>query len=114
MDLKTAIKHEKYCTLNEAVKSCRTCPNETYVSDDGIMFRGCKIDYMDSFIDSVNEFLQLPTSRHVKPLVNCPNYGLTEPRNKEDLSIRDWLKNVEGKLRVKNTPISHIADNLPF
>jgi len=118
MTLKTAIDHEKHCTLNEAVKSCRTCPNEIYVEDEGTMFRGCKIDYMDVFIESVNELLRTTTSRHVKPLVNCPNHKLTTPRDKEDLSIRDWLKKVEGRLKIKNRPLNEIVDeinnNLPF
>jgi hypothetical protein len=81
-DRRKMVAHEKKCLKNPETKSCMTCVNQTYERDstnEGGTFhmRGCKLERMNDFIQEIHESLELRNTAtgHVKPLVQCPNWG---------------------------------------
>lgn len=127
-DRKKMVSHEKNCLKNPETKSCMTCVNQLYLSDSDdergrYHMRGCKLERMNDFIQDIHESLELhhTATCHVKPLVNCPNWGkeiivpwteshLNEIRPKIELAA--MRRKMAAKFAIKENAES--LDGLPF
>lgn len=115
-DRRKMVTHEKNCLKNPDNKSCMTCSNEKYErdsdEDSGVYhMRGCKLERMEEFFEHIHESLVVMDSatRHVRPLVHCPNWG----RDEVVTWTESYLNEIQPKIE-KAQKERMAAGDLPF
>jgi len=78
-------RHEMTCWKNPENKTCNTCTNRIYEYDnDGYNasnYRGCKLEQLNSVLESSHEVMSSQTHFHVRPVYHCPYHNSVADEN---------------------------------
>lgn len=112
---KETLRHESGCYKNPANQTCVTCSNEVYEREGKCCARGCKIELINKFFDSLQEQLQVTGHyvQNVKPLYNCPNWNKPELQPETDQFL--WGIRPKIELAVERRRLAEAeSKDLPF
>lgn len=105
--LSEMVSHESNCWENPANKTCKTCINEIYDTDNDDFrswnIRGCKLSAMDDFFDKAYDELKVDSGQ-IQPIFNCPYHNQTEMAEQE---ISEFSVRLLGELETKKAEPTH-------